>query len=69
MRELKRESMVDTSEILLFDILQELKALNKKLEPTMAQEEQQSALLNCKHCGGYHENKGQLMNCAKKNKK
>jgi hypothetical protein len=32
MRELKREGMIDTSELLLFDILQELKKLNIKME-------------------------------------
>jgi hypothetical protein len=51
--------MVDTHEILLFDILQELKKLNEPVKDKSI----------CKYCGGTHDNKGQAMNCAKKNKK
>lgn len=80
---MKREAMVDTTELLLFDILQELKAINAKLEakpetelipePTLKvepeKETDQKITASCKYCGGIHENKGQVLACAKKAKK
>jgi hypothetical protein len=61
---MKREDMFGNVEILLFDILQELKKLN---EPKQVKEENNQ--YPCKACGGVHENIGQRMACAKKLKK
>ena len=68
MRELKREAMIDTPEILLYDILQELKQINSKLSPAETVEVKAKTTA-CKYCGGIHENKGQELACAKKYKK
>lgn len=68
MQDLKRESMVDTTEKLLFDILQELKNLSKSLKPSEKTNEKLTAI-DCKYCGKTHENNGQVMACAKKTKK
>jgi hypothetical protein len=60
----KRDSLVTNEEKLLFDIFQELKEINQKLtvRPVAKGAE-------CKYCGGTHENKGQVLACAKKKRK
>jgi hypothetical protein len=70
---MKRDSLISTEEKLLFDILQELKEINRKLpepEPlrpiAKATEERE---IQCKYCGGSHDNKGQFLACARKHKK
>lgn len=56
---------VTTSEQkLLYLILQELKSINLKLTSTA-----KPTAIDCKYCGGTHENNGQVMACAKKHKK
>jgi hypothetical protein len=61
---MKREDMFGNVEILLFDILEELKKSNgsKKINEEIKQ-------YPCKACGGVHENKGQLLACARSKKK
>lgn len=49
---------------LLYLMLLELKQINSKLGS-----ENKSVAVDCKYCGGTHENKGQVMACAKKHKK
>ncbi|MFA4854189.1 MAG: hypothetical protein WC616_02430 [Candidatus Omnitrophota bacterium] len=66
MRELKRGQMLDHVELLLFDILQELKKLNKEEDPRPIAK---GAGLICKVCNTEHENKGKLMACYRKHKK
>jgi broad specificity polyphosphatase/5'/3'-nucleotidase SurE len=84
---MKRSELVDKSEILLFDILQELIRLNYTMEGliglnipnvNLPSQDKTEALKPvsvqvkdnlCKHCNGTHENKGQELACAKKNKK
>lgn len=66
MRELKREQMLDHVEILLFDILQELKKLNKEEAPRPIAKD---TGLICKICKTEHENKGKLMACYRKHKR
>jgi hypothetical protein len=65
---MKREDMFGNVEILLFDILQELKKMNepKEINKDIKEEIKQYP---CKACGGVHENKGQLLSCARKYKK
>lgn len=65
MRELKREQMLDHTEILLFDILEALKEINRKLKPA----KEKNDLKPCPHCGQMHENVGKFLACAKKHKK
>lgn len=77
--EIRRESLLDASEKLLFDILQELKEIKQLLKTQEKRQGQrlkpQEALrpmakdTKCKHCGMVHENKGQELACAKKHKK
>jgi hypothetical protein len=84
---MKRSELVDKSEILLFDILQELIRLNYTMDGlrglnipnvNLPSQDKTEALkpvfvedkgITCKHCNGTHENKGQTLACAKKNKK
>jgi hypothetical protein len=62
--------MISTSEVLLFDILTEIKELKDLLikEESKAPEVKAEGLF-CKYCEGTHDNKGQILACAKKNKK
>ena len=61
---MERNDLYGDTDKLLFDILQELKKLNGgKAKATEA------AGIPCKYCGGTHENKGQIMACAKKKKR
>jgi len=73
---MKRSELVEKTEILLFDILQELIRLNYTIEglrssfigevggvPKPIEDNK------CKHCNATHENKGQVLACARKNKK
>jgi hypothetical protein len=67
---MKREDLFDNVERLLFDILQELKKMNSGKEPEIKEEiNVVSSGVPCKYCGGTHENKGQMLACARKLKK
>ena len=61
MYDIKAKDIVTVEQRLLFNIWQ---ALDEK-----AKEKESPAIIDCKYCGGTHENKGQLMACAKKHKK
>ncbi len=71
-------NIVSTEQKLLFDI-RELLIEQNKLLAKMIKEEPESdfkpikiesnSKIPCKHCGGSHDNQGQILNCAKKNKK
>ena len=65
---MKRESLITTEEKLLFDILQELKELNKKPQEAMCAVAKDTKLI-CKVCNKEHTTKGSLMACYKKHKK
>lgn len=64
---MKREDLYGDTDKLLFDILQELKKLNGGKPEVKAAG--LTAGIPCKYCGGVHENKGQVMACAKKLKR
>lgn len=64
----KRESMVDVSEVLLFDILQELKELRKALDKPVKQTKEKGSKI-CQYCGKVHEKPVQYAICARRNKK
>lgn len=74
---LKRENMIDTQEMLLFDILQELRILNKhenenndvqtELEDTKKEAPKKKII--CKTCGTEYNNIGEMLVCARKHKK
>ena len=82
---MKHEDCYTTEEKLLFEILQELKELNSKFEtsPEIKKTETKPEIkaeikteykavpsgVPCKYCGGTHENKGQMLACARKRKK
>jgi hypothetical protein len=53
---------ITTEEQVLCLILQELKEIKALMNPTKES-------IQCKYCGGTHENKGQIMACAKRAKK
>lgn len=63
----------NTERQLLFDIRKELRRTNEILDAILANEKPPMARevkeILCKSCGGTHENKGQVMACAKKSKK
>lgn len=64
--QLSPRDVATSEQKLLYMILQELKQMNSKLEkPT----EKKITAKACKYCGEIHENKGQIMACAKKHKK
>jgi len=68
MTELKREDMYDVTRILLFDIREELKKLNSKLEQQEADAESKPEKV-CKYCGEVHDRPVDYAVCAKKHKK
>lgn len=65
---MKREDFYGDTDKLLFDILQELKILNGK-NVVKQEVEEENKQYPCKACGGAHENKGQMLACARKKKK
>jgi len=67
MKEIKRNELIDSTDILLFDILAELKKLNSNKENDKPLENKR--LFDCKYCGGKHEKTWQIAQCGKKNKK
>jgi hypothetical protein len=72
MREIKRESLIDTTDVLLYDILQELKRLgNPQTVPTTlaAQSNTQVTGFLCKYCGERHEKPQQIAACGQKRRK
>ena len=68
MRELTRDNMITTTELLLFDILQELKKQYDAIPvPTMTLvTEPKPDGVYCKYCGGTHPNYGYMAACKKK---
>ena len=62
MREIKRERLIEDRDILLFDIVEELKKITKPKEV-------EAKKFDCKYCGGQHEFGWQIAQCGKKNKK
>jgi len=62
MREIIRERLIEERDILLFDILEELKKITKPKEI-------ETKKFNCKYCGQQHEFSWQIAQCGKKNKK
>lgn len=58
---IREKDIVSTEQKLLFNIWQSLDG--------KAVTGQSPRILDCKYCGGTHENKGQIMACAKKHKK
>jgi hypothetical protein len=83
MRVVKRENCLDNTEVLLFEILQELKNISSKLEEkqaskmpildtkkeVVANDKQEDKKVNCKACGGTHKNVGEMLACSRKMKK
>ena len=74
MRELRREQLIDDTDILLFDILNELKKLNKPIGLEKELDKHPYAVshlvkYDCKYCGGEHDKSWEIGLCAKKNKK
>ena len=63
---MKRDDLYGDTDKLLFDILQELKLLNSKLE---VENKAVPSSVPCKYCGGTHENTGQMLACARRKKK
>lgn len=68
---MKREDMFGNIEILLFDILEELKKLNQNNEIKTIEIENivVPSSVPCKYCNGTHSNRQQMAACAKKKKK
>ena len=75
---MKRNNLVENRDILLFDILEELKSINKKLEnttprPGEKKEEVGGALqpkkFKCKTCGKEYDRSVDVATCAKKHKR
>ena len=76
---MKRSSLVEKRDILLFDILEELKSINSKLENTTSgvgekKEEVGGALqppkkFKCKTCGKEYSRSVDVATCARKHKK
>ncbi|MDP4117668.1 MAG: hypothetical protein Q8873_00545 [Bacillota bacterium] len=61
-----------TEKILLYDIRQLLIEQNGLLRSAISvsgAQENQIEKIQCKYCGGEHDNKGQMMACARKHKK
>lgn len=51
------------------ELLIEQNELLKKILPSEKVSEEINDKIPCKYCGGEHDNKGQVMACAKKHKK
>jgi hypothetical protein len=62
--QINARDIVTSEQKLLYLMLQELKEINVKLTPAP-----KPTAIDCKYCGGTHENNGQVMACAKKMKK
>jgi hypothetical protein len=76
MSDLRREQMVTTEEKLLFDILQELKEINQKLQSKPVRPVRKATEAKgypCKYCGEPFENRHKMAShvgkCPKKPKK
>lgn len=75
MFDIKKEANFSREERLLYNIWQELVMLNSKQEKQKVEvipienENKAKTSYKCKVCGTEHENKGQLLACAKKHKK
>ena len=72
MRVIKRDQLIDATDILLFDILEELKKLaEKELPQQVVQVGVPSPVINtlCPLCGKDHSNTGYALNCAKKQRR
>lgn len=79
MREIKRERLIEDTDVLLFDILENMKEIAeivRDLKVTHISDGNLSItknappkLLDCKYCGKTHEFPWQIGLCAKKNKK
>jgi hypothetical protein len=67
MKEIKRNELIDSTDILLYDILEELKKLNSNKENDKPDEKVR--FFDCKYCGGKHEKSWQIAQCGKKQKK
>jgi tRNA(Ile2) C34 agmatinyltransferase TiaS len=73
---IEERHIVSEQEKLLFNIQELMKniliKLNKEVskpELIKVEDENKPNQTLCKYCGGTHENKGQMLSCAKKNKK
>ncbi len=77
-----RELLMEQNKKLDMLLLQDIKDIPKERKEIIneAIKEESSIVLEpikiesnskipCKHCGGSHDNQGQILNCAKKNKK
>lgn len=70
MFDIQPDSRMDTTEMLLYNIWQELKQLNTlKTELTLEEKPKIKQEKPCKYCGEIHDNAGQRMACARKHKK
>ena len=74
MKEIKRDRLVQDTDILLFDILHELKKMNLRSNlltiPVYAPEPVEKVKgFKCKYCGGTHEKAWQIGICGKNSKK
>jgi len=72
MRIIRREELIEPGDMILYDILEEIKKLNSYLEPNkkpvnVVREE--TKMYSCKYCGGSHEKTWQIANCAREYKK
>jgi hypothetical protein len=66
----KFDSPVTNEEKILLAILEQAQEINAKLQPQQKNIEYPVAKgIECKYCGGTHENKGQMLACARKKKK
>ncbi len=61
MYDIKMKDIVTVEQKLLFNIWETL--------DSKAKAKQSPKIIDCRFCGGTHENKGQLLACAKKHKK
>jgi hypothetical protein len=66
---MERKDVHGVTDTLLFDIYDELRKLNEKLTPIKEESKAVPTSVPCKYCGGTHDNKGQLMACARKSKR
>lgn len=75
MFEVKRHELFKDTDKILYNIMLLLEEQNRLLtaasagDKSLPQVASETKSIQCKHCGGTHENKGQIMACAKKRKK
>jgi hypothetical protein len=70
---IKKQSNMTLMEQLLWNVMVICSEINEKLDKEQEDNSFEIArnpykLLNCKFCGGQHENRGQVLACAKKHK-